>query len=1617
MSTLQFYSLLTVFYSCSLLSIFVDGAKRLECPLKYPALNGEPVSYCQIGSPLQRGNVPALNVHEQKQSFKDGIMDAIKVGIPGVINLPGSLKPGGSGSGGSNDPNVRWTLIGLEDQLWGRSVSLSGQLGAVSCFQDAITPSQAKLLYSSGPNHGLAFSGDDAAGGNGLEAADILNRVVFYFSARASHGTSCPNLQDPAKYEAQVLAQSFSTQDVKDVVNCIGGVQALFPLLETAAASSEEEAVDTGYLSLRDASDESLKDRRSSIADAPLSLGAAGGGDEWELVPSSSFSDWKLEQNAISGFLTLVKNLVSGHTVNKEQLMRGGGVAIIGSLLQEARSALVDVNVLMACQLLVELAQSTGDQRLLYQIYHSVLFDFRIWSRSEFHVQIGHIQYLSTIIKDDRKFFRRKFGVQFFLDIIRRYYSGKAEGGGGSALSPDDLKTLRASLFGLVKFFLQRDVTSRDVHPLVAFMLAERNEVLLKEVVEMLSLYLENRQAKDQVFLIMYERKRADLLCCQLLQKEISPAMRRTVLRLITVLLRTNRISLRHKYRMHLAEVRYLGFLHLWFKKAAKGDCAAVTKEEVLILLDQMLLFDQPVSYQGVLGLVHHLQWSDTVTKLEVARRIMTCLFAKPDVPANFAKQIGWQECLTRLLVKKMIKPDLNSDVSIDESLDDGASNLSPTHLIEVATSTAKQYLPQPAGDALELVSSKVGAVVSGTQKKVASNVNYVSSTVQATSDAVASKTQQILGKVHSGLEDLRGHGQGKRRNSAGSTSSEHPPEQTPHYLQAYDQFGFEDLTLEASAIASSSNSRSPFGSTDDVSTLSRADTACSTPTRSVAGGSISEDIPDIEVVNAELDGAEAAVKSASKSEEEELCQLVINILFTVMWRGLRGAGEEVIRERGQVIACINMLGLNNELFRSHVELKRRLIEQCVQAVLSDHREVLHGSSSSSPAAAEESRAVAAHVMQWVYDLVVLDRYTGDFGKKVTESLLDGVLALVELLVERQQQQSRQQQQQGSEEDCESMSKMAVDVLLKCAEDAGDVGIRTMATAKLHGLVLTRSSSPSRENAYLISKVATIIQSKKGEIDESLSCLAPVLKALLDKSRDQLHVGTQLPSVNLRLLGEEFLAEILRYFETEEWKYFLEKKLAPLSEEYRAGFLTDLPREMDVFWAECYEQSKVAAHRRSREVGESKLRFQAKYLDPYGAAVRAEWHRQANGVSQLRSHLGFIRKRWCIGKRLYFGPRGAWLEGGGTGTYDTDKDERWKLAPCENHLRMRVKLVPNQEFDPHEDASLARDNVKSPSGPGGQAQVLQMQISKEALKSREDWAEDGLTEEDLKAIAKEQMVTAASAAGAAEEEGGGDVKAGGGGAGVPVERLVMAEDCELVTLMSVVKGKMEVTTAHAYFFDTSPYKEGVDRHDFRFPLSSLREMHLRRFNLRRSGIEFFLVDQTNYFLNFASTRLRNRVFSRLSGMRLPSLVSYGSSRSSPAELLKASGLTQRWCNREISNFEYLMHLNTIAGRSFNDLSQYPVFPWVLRDYESKTLDLTRSEVFRDLSKPVGVQNKKHEEEVRSKYEAFEDPSGTIAKFHYGTHYSNSAMVLHYLVRVEPFTSLHIELQSGRYYLS
>lgn len=81
-----------------------------------------------------------------------------------------------------------------------------------------------------------------------------------------------------------------------------------------------------------------------------------------------------------------------------------------------------------------------------------------------------------------------------------------------------------------------------------------------------------------------------------------------------------------------------------------------------------------------------------------------------------------------------------------------------------------------------------------------------------------------------------------------------------------------------------------------------------------------------------------------------------------------------------------------------------------------------------------------------------------------------------------------------------------------------------------------------------------------------------------------------------------------------------------------------------------------------------------------------------------------------------------------------------------------------------------------------------------------------------------------------------------------------------------------------------------------------------------------------------------------------------------------------------------MALNRMAGRSFNDLTQYPVFPWVsgtnmglrisqflqvLADYSSKSIDLSDSRVYRDLSKPIGALNPNRLAQLLERYKDLE----------------------------------------------
>lgn len=204
-------------------------------------------------------------------------------------------------------------------------------------------------------------------------------------------------------------------------------------------------------------------------------------------------------------------------------------------------------------------------------------------------------------------------------------------------------------------------------------------------------------------------------------------------------------------------------------------------------------------------------------------------------------------------------------------------------------------------------------------------------------------------------------------------------------------------------------------------------------------------------------------------------------------------------------------------------------------------------------------------------------------------------------------------------------------------------------------------------------------------------------------------------------------------------------------------------------------------------------------------------------------------------------------------------------------------------------------------------------------------------------------------------------------------------------------------------------------------LDSVHELLKRDYQLRPVAVEIFSTDGCNDLLVFHKKE-REEVFKNLVAMNLPrnSMLDTTISGSSKQEgnegsrlfRIMAKSFSKRWQNGEISNFQYLMHLNTLAGRGYSDLTQYPVFPWVLADYESETLDLTNPRTFRMLDKPMGCQTAEGEEEFKKRYESWDDPD--VPKFHYGSHYSSAGIVLFYLLRLPPFSSENQTLQGGQF---
>ncbi|XP_066242463.1 lipopolysaccharide-responsive and beige-like anchor protein isoform X4 [Saccopteryx leptura] len=345
--------------------------------------------------------------------------------------------------------------------------------------------------------------------------------------------------------------------------------------------------------------------------------------------------------------------------------------------------------------------------------------------------------------------------------------------------------------------------------------------------------------------------------------------------------------------------------------------------------------------------------------------------------------------------------------------------------------------------------------------------------------------------------------------------------------------------------------------------------------------------------------------------------------------------------------------------------------------------------------------------------------------------------------------------------------------------------------------------------------------------------------------------------------------------------------------------------------------------------------------------------------------------------------------------------EFWRLDYWEDDLRRRRRFVRNPLGSTHPEATLktavehaADEDILAKGKQSIKSQALGNQNSEnEILLEGDDDTLSSVDEKDLENLTG------------------------------PVS---LSTSAQLVAPSVVVKGILSVTSSELYFEvdEEDPNFKNIDPKILAYTeglhgkwlFTEIRSIFSRRYLLQNTALEIFMANRVAVMFNFPDPATVKKVVNYLPRVGVGTCFGLPQTRrislASPRQLFKASNMTQRWQHREISNFEYLMFLNTIAGRTYNDLNQYPVFPWVITNYESEDLDLTLPSNFRDLSKPVGALNPKRAAFFAERYESWEDDQ--VPKFHYGTHYSTASFVLAWLLRIEPFTTYFLNLQGGKF---
>ena len=159
------------------------------------------------------------------------------------------------------------------------------------------------------------------------------------------------------------------------------------------------------------------------------------------------------------------------------------------------------------------------------------------------------------------------------------------------------------------------------------------------------------------------------------------------------------------------------------------------------------------------------------------------------------------------------------------------------------------------------------------------------------------------------------------------------------------------------------------------------------------------------------------------------------------------------------------------------------------------------------------------------------------------------------------------------------------------------------------------------------------------------------------------------------------------------------------------------------------------------------------------------------------------------------------------------------------------------------------------------------------------------------------------------------------------------------------------------------------------------------------SLEIFMKDGKSYLLNFFNEETCNYIIDIFKSNNIFVV-------SDIKEYFDKKDYVKKWKDGQKSTYEYLLILNKLSSRTYNDSNQYPVMPWIfLKNNNIRNFDI-----------PMSVQN----ETAKNRFlKIAYDNSSKQNRWH-SNHYSTSAYICYYLMRANPFTDSMIKFQSNNF---